>query len=99
MAADALRSLPTSSGQGTFEDDLVAPFIEKLRAIRSQYFNEHDMVRKHALRKEDKKVREEAAKKLVGEGWCSSVGAIDYDIYSQHDSATWFDSGLDVWHQ
>ena len=94
VAADSLRSLPISSGQGTFEDDLVAPFIEKLRTIRSKYFNEHDAARKSALREEDKKVREEAAKKLVEEGWCSSVGAIDHDIYSQHDSATWFDSAL-----
>lgn len=94
VAADALRSLPISSGQGTFEDDLAAPFIEKLRAIRSQYFNEHDAVRKGVLREEDKKVREEAAKKLVEEGWCSSVGTIDHDIYSQHDSATWFDSAM-----
>lgn len=95
VAADTLRSMPGSE-QSNLAYDLIADDVEELRAIRYEYFNEHNPNNKDALRARDQEIQEEAMSKLQEGKWGieEEIGAIGHDIYSQHESSPWFDSSL-----
>lgn len=94
VAADTLKSLQ-KPGQATFEDDVIDSYLHQLRIIRNNYFNEHDPNKKFKLRRDDKKLRANAAQELRKAGWSAeSSTSIEHDIYNQHDFVPWFDPAM-----
>jgi len=94
VAANALMPVPEIVPSGDLFADKLDGLKKDLLRVRHEHFNARDPRRKREWRNEDKRIREEIADILVGEGRMSRDTAHDlaaWDPYDQNTFANYFD--------
>jgi REP element-mobilizing transposase RayT len=79
--------------QLSFGNDIIREEQEELKYVRHKYFNAKTRQEKLACQREDRRLRQEIAKKLKEIGYSeeSAEKIANFDIFDQNASANWFD--------